>query len=81
MCSLLSRLGLANDSVRSLGSKLAHAALGALDEIQMQAVCDDGDLCDEIAFTTAGAVGVDDIPWQDRPTFQQIVEVQGHRPR
>jgi hypothetical protein len=22
-----------------------------------------------------------DIPWQDRPTFQQIVEVQGHRPR
>ena len=55
--------------------------VGALDEIQMEAVCDDGDLCDEIAFTTAGAVGVDDIPWQDRPTFQQIVEVQGHRPR
>ena len=32
-------------------------------------------------FMTAGAVGMPDIPWQDRPTFQQIVEVQGHRPR
>ena len=47
----------------------------------MQAVCDDGDLCDEISFMTAGAVGMPDIHWQDRPTFQQIVEVQGHRPR
>jgi hypothetical protein len=44
-------------------------------------VCDDDDLCDEIAFTTAGGVGVPDIPWQDRPTFQQIVEIRGHRPR
>ena len=47
----------------------------------MEAVCDDDDLCDEISFMTAGAVGMPDIPWQDRPTFQQIVEVQGHRPR
>ena len=38
-------------------------------------------LCDEIAFMTAGAVGLPDIHWQDRPTFQQIVEVQGHRSR
>jgi acyl-homoserine lactone acylase PvdQ len=52
-----------------------------LGDIEMQAVCDDGDLCDEIAFTTAGAVGMPDIHWQDRPTFQQIVEVEGHRPR
>jgi acyl-homoserine lactone acylase PvdQ len=52
-----------------------------LADLQMQAVCDDDDLCDEIAFTTAGAVGVPDIPWQDRPTFQQIVEIRGHRPR
>jgi len=21
------------------------------------------------------------IPWQNRPTFQQVVEIQGHRPR
>ena len=37
--------------------------------------------CDQIEFTTAGAVGTAPIPWQDRPTFQQVVEVQGHRPR
>jgi acyl-homoserine lactone acylase PvdQ len=53
----------------------------ALGDIRMEAVCDDADLCDEIVFTTAGAVGMPDIPWQDRPTFQQIVEIQGHRPR
>ena len=53
----------------------------ALADIEMQAVCDDDDLCDEIVFTIAGAVGMPDIHWQDRPTFQQIVEVQGHRPR
>ena len=55
--------------------------MSSLGDIRMEAVCDDGDLCDEISFTTAGAVGMPDIPWQDRPTFQQIVEVQGHRPR
>ena len=53
----------------------------ALTDIEMQAVCDDDALCDEIVFTTAGAVGMPDMHWQDRPTFQQIVEVQGHRPR
>jgi len=31
--------------------------------------------CDQIEFTAAGAVATDPIPWQDRPTFQQIVEV------
>ena len=53
----------------------------SLEDIRMEAVCDDDNLCDEISFMTAGAVGMPDIPWQDRPTFQQIVEVQGHRPR
>ena len=53
----------------------------SLGDIRMEAVCDDDALCDEISFMTAGAVGMPDIPWQDRPTFQQIVEVQGHRPR
>jgi acyl-homoserine lactone acylase PvdQ len=53
----------------------------SLGDLEMQAVCDDDALCDEIVFATAGAVGMPDIHWQDRPTFQQIVEVQGHRPR
>jgi hypothetical protein len=37
--------------------------------------------CDQIEFVTAGAVATPSIHWQDRPTFQQIIEVQGHRPR
>jgi hypothetical protein len=30
---------------------------------------------------TAGAAGVRPIDWQNRPTFQQVVEFTGHRPR
>jgi len=37
--------------------------------------------CDQIEFTTGGAVSTPPIPWQNRPTFQQIAEIQGHRPR
>ena len=37
--------------------------------------------CDQIEFTTAGAIATPPIPWQNRGTFQQAVEVQGHRPR
>jgi hypothetical protein len=37
--------------------------------------------CDQIEFTTAGAIATPPIPWQDRGTYQQAVEVQGHRPR
>ncbi len=33
--------------------------------------------CDQIEFTTAGAIGTDPIHWQDRPTFQQVVQVKG----
>jgi acyl-homoserine lactone acylase PvdQ len=73
----------------TLLSTLAEAVASAkkrydvseLGEIEMHAVCDDEDLCDEIVFTVAGAVDMPDIHWQDRPTFQQIVEIQGHRPR
>jgi acyl-homoserine lactone acylase PvdQ len=71
--------------LKALAEAVADAkkryGVGELADLQMQAVCEDDDLCDEIAFTTAGGVGVPDIPWQDRPTFQQIVEIQGHRPR
>ncbi|HYH57949.1 MAG TPA: penicillin acylase family protein [Thermoleophilaceae bacterium] len=63
------------------GAAKERYGVEALADIEMQATCDDGDLCDEISFTTGGAVGLDDIHWQDRPTFQQIVEVEGHRPR
>ena len=37
--------------------------------------CEQDITCDQIEFTTAGAVETPPIPWQDRPTFQQVVEV------
>ena len=36
---------------------------------------------DDIRVATAGVVGVRPIDWQNRPTFQQVVEFTGHRPR
>ncbi len=36
---------------------------------------------DYIRPTTAGVVGVRPIDWQNRPTFQQVVAYQSHRPR
>jgi hypothetical protein len=54
---------------------------GELTAARVPATCERDSGCDQIEFITAGAVGIDPIPWQDRPTFQQIVEVQGHRPR
>jgi acyl-homoserine lactone acylase PvdQ len=75
------RRALLGTLTQAIANAKERYGVDSLEAIEMQAVCDDGDLCDEISFTTAGAVGMPDIPWQDRPTFQQIVEVQGHRPR
>ncbi|MGH3333626.1 MAG: hypothetical protein ACRDPJ_20190, partial [Nocardioidaceae bacterium] len=36
---------------------------------------------DYIRSSTAGVVGVRPIDWQNRPTFQQVVEFTGHRRR
>ena len=36
---------------------------------------------DAIAFRATGGVTQPMIAWQNRPTYQQAVEVQGHRPR
>ncbi|MDQ6916100.1 MAG: penicillin acylase family protein, partial [Actinomycetota bacterium] len=36
---------------------------------------------DSLWFRPTGAVTFPLIPWQNRPTYQQAVEVQGHRPR
>jgi acyl-homoserine lactone acylase PvdQ len=42
----------------------------------------DRQICnDAIHFTTVGAVSVPDMEWINRPTWQQVIEVQGHRPR
>jgi acyl-homoserine lactone acylase PvdQ len=36
---------------------------------------------DDIHFSSVGLGKVPDIPWQNRPTLQQIVDIPGHRPR
>jgi acyl-homoserine lactone acylase PvdQ len=36
---------------------------------------------DAIQFRTLGIVGQPDIDWQNRPTFQQVIEFPRHRPR
>src|SRR5262249_61329927 len=35
---------------------------------------------DAIAFATIGIVGQPSMPWQNRPTFQQVVSFPAHRP-
>jgi hypothetical protein len=34
---------------------------------------------DKIGFTAVGGITQPLIPWVNRPTFQQAVQVQGHR--
>jgi acyl-homoserine lactone acylase PvdQ len=42
----------------------------------------DTQMCfDSLAFRAIGALTQPNIPWQNRPTQQQVVEVTGHRPR
>jgi hypothetical protein len=43
--------------------------------------CADGDqMCfDAISFRPLGAVTQPRIPWVNRPTYQQAIEIQGHR--
>lgn len=36
---------------------------------------------DDIRFSAIGLGSVPPIPWQNRPTFQQVVDIPGHRPR
>ncbi|WP_091765322.1 hypothetical protein [Blastococcus aurantiacus] len=36
---------------------------------------------DDIRATATGVIGVRDIDWQNRPTFQQVVSFTGHRDR
>ncbi|TKJ18640.1 hypothetical protein A6V29_11270 [Blastococcus sp. CCUG 61487] len=36
---------------------------------------------DDIRAKATGVVGVRDVDWQNRPTFQQVVAFTGHRPR
>ena len=36
---------------------------------------------DDLRFTVTGILGQPDLDWQNRPTFQQVVQFERHRPR
>jgi hypothetical protein len=39
-------------------------------------------MCDDaVRFRSIGGIGIHDMAWVNRPTWQQVVEVQGHRGR
>ena len=52
---------------------------GDIGSVRVPATCGSPRTCDQIEFTAAGGVETPPIPFQNRPTFQQVVEVQGHR--
>ncbi|MGZ4450606.1 MAG: penicillin acylase family protein [Nocardioides sp.] len=67
----------------ALRASLHRAVQAALDT---QGVSDVGALTydkslDDIVSVSGGVVGVRRIDWQNRPTFQQVVQFTGHRPR
>jgi acyl-homoserine lactone acylase PvdQ len=72
-------------AVRTLkgAAPAAEARYGApLETLKVPATCAEQSpqACDQITFTATGAIATPPIPWQDRGTFQQAVEVQGNRP-
>ena len=63
----------------SLNQAIKHSSAA---EVYANAECDGGDAqwcTDAIRHTQVGGVSQPPIHWQNRPTFQQVVEVQGHR--
>jgi acyl-homoserine lactone acylase PvdQ len=80
------------DALRqSLSAALAESPAHLYDEDKSTAATDRVDGCpgdksdqwcwDSIHFRAVGAVTLRTIHWINRPTFQQAVEIQGHRPR
>ena len=57
----------------SLGAALQHDSNAEIYGGESQATHD------KIGFTAVGAITQPRIPWVNRPTFQQAVQVQGHR--
>jgi hypothetical protein len=57
------------------------AAQGSHDtaDWKVYATCPDPDDCDEIDPNTAGAVDTPPFPWQNRGTYHQVTELNGHR--
>jgi acyl-homoserine lactone acylase PvdQ len=83
----LSRAYCGNGNLNNCRFLLVAALLDALkvpkEQLYTDSGCTAGDqpCFDAVRFRAIGGVTVPSIPWINRPTFQQAVEVQGHRPR
>jgi hypothetical protein len=66
-----------------LSAALLDALAVTKEQLYTDSGCTAGDqpCYDAVRFRAIGAVTVPSIPWINRPTYQQAVEVQGHRPR
>ena len=63
--------------VAAAGDVRREYGVGALSAVRIHSTgCEKEPICDQISFITGGAVDTPPIPWQDRPTFQQVVEVR-----
>ena len=67
----------------ALRDSLTAALAVPKEQLYQDSGCTAGDeTCfDAVRFRPIGAITVPSIPWINRPTYQQVVEVQGHRPR
>jgi hypothetical protein len=82
-----SRIYCGNGSLAQCRTALIDSLKAALlvprTELYQDSGCTAGDeTCfDAVRFRAIGAITVPSIPWINRPTFQQVVQVNGHRPR
>jgi hypothetical protein len=67
----------------ALLSSLQAALQVPKEQLWQTAGCTNGDeTCfDAVRFRAIGAITVPELPWINRPTYQQVVQVNGHRPR
>ena len=63
------------------GSATTATTGGSLADVRVPSTCPVAERpsCDQLQFTAAGAIETPPIPWQDRGTFQQVIEFDGSR--
>ena len=64
-------------TLKEAGARAEQRYGAPLESLRVPATCDEATppRCDQITFTATGALATPPIPWQDRGTFQQAVEV------
>ena len=76
-CSLDACRAVLTDTLAAAANDVRAQYGTSLDGVRVHATgCEDEPVRDQISYVTAGAVDTPPIPWQDRPTFQQVVEIR-----